>query len=222
MTAVLFGSISTVADTSELQRNAFNQAFAEHGLDWQWDQAEYRELLQNSGGQQRIADYADSRGQDVDAKAVHDTKSKLFQDNLVNADLEARDGVADTIRAARAQGAKVGLVSGTARENLSALLATLEPDIKAADFDVILDADSVVDAKPDPAIYAHALEQLGEQPGDCIAIEDNVPGVEAAVAAGIVCVAFPNENTESHDFGSAQHRVDRIDFDQLQQFLRGE
>ena len=37
MPAILFGSISTVADTSELQREAFNQAFAEHGLDWRWD-----------------------------------------------------------------------------------------------------------------------------------------------------------------------------------------
>jgi hypothetical protein len=34
---ILFGSISTVADTSELQREAFNAAFAEHGLDWRWD-----------------------------------------------------------------------------------------------------------------------------------------------------------------------------------------
>ena len=38
MTAILFGSISTLADTSEIQRDSFNQAFAEHGLDWTWDQ----------------------------------------------------------------------------------------------------------------------------------------------------------------------------------------
>ena len=33
MSSVLFGSISTVADTSEVQRQAFNRAFAEHGLE---------------------------------------------------------------------------------------------------------------------------------------------------------------------------------------------
>ena len=36
MSAILFGSISTIADTSELQRQAFNQAFKAHGLDWDW------------------------------------------------------------------------------------------------------------------------------------------------------------------------------------------
>ena len=45
MTSVLFGSISTVADTSELQRQAFNDAFAEHGLGWTWERAEYRRML---------------------------------------------------------------------------------------------------------------------------------------------------------------------------------
>jgi hypothetical protein len=34
MSAILFGSISTLADTSELQRRAFNEAFSAHGLDW--------------------------------------------------------------------------------------------------------------------------------------------------------------------------------------------
>jgi hypothetical protein len=75
MSAILFGSISTIADTSELQRQAFNQAFKAHGLDWDWSRAEYLTMLENSGGQNRIADYANSIGQTVDAKAIHRSKS---------------------------------------------------------------------------------------------------------------------------------------------------
>ena len=67
MSALLLGSISTVADTSELQRQAFNQAFEAHGLDWRWDRDDYRAMLSTSGGQDRIAGYARSRGEDVDA-----------------------------------------------------------------------------------------------------------------------------------------------------------
>jgi hypothetical protein len=55
VSALLFGSISTVADTSELQRAAFNRAFAEHGLDWTWDRDDYRAMLATSGGRSRIA-----------------------------------------------------------------------------------------------------------------------------------------------------------------------
>ena len=54
MPALLFGSISTIADTSELQRQAFNDAFEAHGLDWRWDRDEYRSLLEQSGGMDRV------------------------------------------------------------------------------------------------------------------------------------------------------------------------
>ena len=73
MPAILFGPISTISDTSELQRQAFNDAFAEHGLDWNWGLDEYRALLTSNGGAARIADYAAERGDEVDAQAVHAT-----------------------------------------------------------------------------------------------------------------------------------------------------
>lgn len=34
MGTILFGSISMLADTSEVQRESFNEAFGEFGLDW--------------------------------------------------------------------------------------------------------------------------------------------------------------------------------------------
>lgn len=215
MSAILFGSISTVADTSELQRQAFNQAFESHGLDWQWDQDDYRTMLATSGGRGRVEAYAESRGELVDAAAVHETKSGLFQDNLAAAALTPRAGVVDTVKAAKSRGWKVGLVTTTSRENITALLEALAPDIEADDFDVIVDATDVEQPKPDRAAYAFALQALGEAPADCVAIEDNVGGVKSASAAGLVCVAFPNENTAEHDFAAADRSVARIDLDEL-------
>ena len=45
--AIFFGSVGTLAETSELQCQAFNKAFAEAGLDWFWRPNEYRELCEN-------------------------------------------------------------------------------------------------------------------------------------------------------------------------------
>jgi HAD superfamily hydrolase (TIGR01509 family) len=222
MSALLLGSISTVADTSELQRQAFNQAFAAHGLDWRWDQDEYRAMLAKSGGQDRVAEYARSRGQDVDAQAVHQLKSKLFRDRLATAGLAPRPGVADTIKAARDHGWKVGLVTTTSPANVSALLGRLHPQIGDQDFDVIVDASRVESPKPDPAAYVFALQALNETPGDCVAVEDNVGGVQAAVAAGVPCVAFPNENTSRHDFDGAAEQTGRLDFAGLQKLTVGQ
>jgi HAD superfamily hydrolase (TIGR01509 family) len=215
MPALLLGSISTIADTSELQRQSFNQAFEAHGLDWRWDQDQYRAMLSKNGGQARIAEYAQSLGQNVDAKAVHETKSRIFQDNLAQGDLAPRPGVVDSIKGAKSNGWKVGLVTTTSAGNISALLGALSPHVQAQDFDLIVDASSVQQPKPDKAAYAFALEHLRELPGDCIAVEDNVGGVQAAVAAGVACIAFPNENTAQDDFAAARRRVDRLDTAEL-------
>ena len=45
MKAILFGSIGTLIETSDLQREAFNEAFKEAGLDWYWDHEDYTKLL---------------------------------------------------------------------------------------------------------------------------------------------------------------------------------
>ena len=215
MSAILFGSISTVADTSELQRQAFNMAFEVHGLDWRWEQEDYRSMLAGNGGRQRIADYAESRGEQVDADAVHATKSSLFAENLGDSQLSPRAGVAETIGAAKEKGWKVGLVTTTARENISALLSALGDEVGSDDFDVIVDVTNVDAGKPDKAAYVFAMDSLGESPTSCVAVEDNVGGVESAKAAGIACVAFPNENTAGHDFSGADRQVDTIDADEL-------
>ena len=214
MPAVLFGSISAVADTSELQRDAFNRAFAAHGLEWRWDREQYRGLLAASGGSNRVAEYARSRGETVDARAVHETKSALFQQSLTTAQLSPRPGVVDTITAAKAEGWKVGLVTTTSHANVVALLDALAPAVQAGDFDVVVDADSVAQPKPEPDAYTFAVKGLSEQPGQCVAVEDNLGGVRAARAAGVPCVAFPNENTAGHDFGETRV-VERVDFTDL-------
>lgn len=219
MSALMFGSISSVADTSELQRDAFNQAFARHGLDWRWDRDEYRALLTGNGGRDRVAAYARSRGEDVDADAVHASKSQIFQETLATSTLQARPGVVEALSDARDAGWRTALVTTTSPENVTALLKALDGALTPDAFDLVVDSTKVETSKPDPAAYTHALTALGEDAGHAVAIEDNVGGVQAATAAGIATVAFPNVNTAGHDFGSAE-TVDRIDFATLRRHVK--
>jgi HAD superfamily hydrolase (TIGR01509 family) len=219
MSAILFGSIGTIADTSELQRQAFNQAFKAHGLNWCWHRAEYLTMLEKSGGQKRIADYAGSTGQTVDARAIHRSKSEFFQKSLGESQVPPLLGVVETIQNAKTKGIRLALVTTTAQENVSLLFKALHRSIQATDFNLIVDASIIKSPKPDKAAFTFALERLGEKSDDCIAIEDNLDGVEAAIAADLACVAFPGENTAHHNFRKARHRVDRLDFDMLQKLL---
>lgn len=219
MAAILFGSLSTIADTSELQRESFNQAFEACGLDWRWDRGDYVAMLDGSGGRDRISRYAASLGQTVDAEAVHRKKSDCFQELLAHRQVGVRPGVVETLQSAKRSGVKVGWVTTTSAANISALLAAVRPAVAASDFDIILDSSSVEFPKPNRAAYDFAMRSLGQERDGCIAIEDNIDGVRAAQAAGLTCVAFPNENTVDQDFGTAQARIMELKFADLNDLI---
>ena len=224
MPAILFGSISTVADTSELQREAFNEAFADArpGLALGPRRLPSR-CWRRSGGQQRIADYAAARGEDVDAAAVHRTKSEIFQQRLADARIEPRPGVVETITAApRAPGIRVGAGHDhVAGERRRAARAPSSRQITADDFDLVVDS-SIVDAPearrrprtPSP------LGELGEHAGDVRRRSRTTSAASRPPSPpACACVAFPNENTAGHDFDKAGRVVDHVDLDELRPYL---
>jgi len=222
MSAILFGSIGTLVETSEVQRAAFNAAFQQHHLDWNWSRDQYQKLLASSGGRHRIDAYASSVGQSVDAADVHRTKSLIFQRSLRDGALQTRDGVTEIIREAKRRGIQVAFVTTTSRENVDALLTSISKAVRPADFDLIVDVTQVESPKPSPSCYQFAVARLGEQVGRCVAIEDNPDGVAAAKAAGLPCVAFPVTNTSSHDYASADTKTHQLDFGLLEQHLNNQ
>lgn len=65
--------------------------------------------------------------------------------------------------------------------------------------------------KPAPNIYLHAAQMLGVKPDECVAIEDSVHGVKAAVAAGMHCIAIDTSSigqklAEAHMIIDAYHK----------------
>lgn len=212
--AVIFGSIGTVVDTSELQREAFNHAFAECGLDWHWARDEYREALRRSGGRSRIEAEAERRGESVDAREVHAAKSRIYQRMMEVSQIVPRPGVAETIRRAREAGLPVAFATTTSRENVDGVLRAVSDVLGENAFDFVTDRSMVETGKPDPAVFDLVVERLGAS--RVVAIEDNPDGVRAAAAAGLACLAFPNENTRGHDFpGAARIVEDALDPDEV-------
>ncbi|MBV9569062.1 MAG: HAD-IA family hydrolase [Hyphomicrobiales bacterium] len=81
------------------------------------------------------------------------------------------------------------VASSSLPERISAsLLVTKLDDLfaQAARFSTSL----VAKGKPAPDIFLHAASQMGATPQDCIVIEDSVPGVQGAVAAGMRVIGF--------------------------------
>lgn len=70
-------------------------------------------------------------------------------------------------------------------------------------FQAVICADQIKNAKPNPEIYLSAASALSISPQDCLAIEDSPIGLQAALAAGMLCVVIPNPHIDFADFNGA-------------------
>ena len=202
--ALLFGSIGVLAETSDIQRRAYNQAFVEKGLAWRWDPETCRYLLQFVGGQARLRLLSNATNaglSDVLIADIHAHKTQLAGE-MVNAEINSgRPGVAEAIAAAKQAGLKLGIVTSTQHANIAAVAGAAGIDL--ADFDVVVSNADVAESKPDPAPYLYALDKLGVDSADAAAIEDTGSSAASAVSAGIRGIATPGAYAAGQDFRQA-------------------
>lgn len=213
--AILFGSIGTLIETSEFQRRAFNQAFSEGGLDWNWKPEEYRDLLSNSGGYARIKNFAIACGVDIDSKHLYEQKTKIFDSFMATENIELRPGVANLIRHAKDNNLEIAFVTSTTEANINAVFLAIKDQIKRSDFSFIGNDKMVSKLKPNPDIYLKALSELNLDAKDCIAIEDTEISMKSALAASIQCIAFPGEFAQDNNFTGAAHLTENLNIDIL-------
>lgn len=216
--ALLFDVDGTLADTErDGHRVAFNRAFNEAGLDWDWTPALYGELLAVTGGKERMLYYLERFRPDFARPAdladfvasLHKAKTRHYTAMLDSGAIPLRPGVARLIAEAREAGCLLGIATTTTPDNVTALLRnSLAPD--AADwFDVIAAGDIVPRKKPAPDIYLWAMEQLRVSPAECVALEDSRHGLDSALRAGIRAVVVTvNGYTAEQEFGDAPLVVD--------------
>ena len=201
--AILFGSIGTLVETSEIQRKAFNQAFSEAGLDWIWAPDEYNTMLKKSGGINRINDYATFRGIGVNAHELHTRKTEIF-DNMMNEETTTlRPGVINLISYAIDNDIQLGFVTSTSEKNIDAIFMSLNGQIKRSDFNFIGNDKIVSQPKPSSEIYLKALSELNLSADECIAIEDTEVSMRSAIDANLKCIAFPGALAHDNNFSNA-------------------
>jgi len=226
--ALIFDVDGTLADTERAHLAAFNYAFAEEGLDWRWDETLYTELLEISGGKERILHYwkaCRSDMIDIDGSGVHDMVSRLhahktaaYEALVKDGRVRLRPGVLALLTEAKRENLHLAIATTTSPVNIAALLRTaIGPDWRL-NFSVIGDASTAPLKKPNPQVYLQMLKALKLPPQACLAFEDSSNGLRAATAAGIATVITPTHFTASHDFTVAlrvRYDLDGVTVDDL-------
>jgi len=90
-------------------------------------------------------------------------------------------------------------------------------------FQKIISGDAVENGKPDPDIFLYTATALGENPSDCLVIEDSANGVKAAKLAGMKCIGFRNANSGDQDLSLADMVIDdfrKVDLEILESLYK--
>jgi HAD superfamily hydrolase (TIGR01509 family) len=210
--ALIFDVDGTLANTEQDgHRRAFNLAFAEAGLDWQWSIEEYGRLLAVAGGKERIhhyiqhicTDWCSSKSLASFIADLHAAKNQHYQALLVEGAMPLRLGVRRLLQEARSVGIRLAIATTSELANVIALLEhNLDPESPQW-FDTIAAGDMVQAKKPAPDIYDYTLSHLGLPPTECIVFEDSQVGCQAACAAYLRSIITINDYTQDQDFTGA-------------------
>jgi HAD superfamily hydrolase (TIGR01509 family) len=184
---------------------AFNVAFEEFGLPWRWGVEQYGELLAVTGGRARLDAFLAGEGVPEAKRAdlvvrLHERKTERFLELLSTGAVAPRPGVREFLEKVAAAGLRLAVATTGSLQWVEPLL---DRHFGPGRFEVVVGGDDVRETKPDPAAYLIALERLGLEPPEAVAVEDSVPGLGAALRAGIVCVVVPNDYTCGQDFAGA-------------------
>ena len=198
--AIIFGSIGTVLETSDIQRKSFNKAFKKFGLNWYWSKNEYKKLLKMSGGENRLSNYAKTKNIKINTLKLRNLKTKFFNNYLKKNKLKPRAGVINVIKFCKKNNIKLGFASSTSINNINSIFFALENTIKKKDFDFIGNSKLVSKKKPNPDIYKVALKKFDLSSKECLAIEDTEESMKSALSAKIICIAFPGKLHEKEKF----------------------
>ena len=211
--ALIFDVDGTLADTESAHMAAFNQAFAELGLDWVWTDDMYLDLLHVSGGKERILHYwqqrdpailqADAPALQAQVNRLHALKTVAYEQAVNCGAVRLRPGVLNLIDEARQADLQLAIATTTSPANIAALLRHAMGADWRLNFSAIGDAGTAPIKKPHPQVYLQVLDALKLPGAQCLALEDSSNGLQAAMAAGIATIITPNPFTAHHDFTGA-------------------
>jgi sugar-phosphatase len=185
--AAIFDLDGLLIDSEPLWRMAEMEVFATVGVMLTEEECHLTTGLRTD---QVVAYWEQRRPWDTNHHPVAEVTERINRRviELIGERGEAKDGVGHALEFMRSRGLRLALASSSAMSVIEAAIGRLGI---APQFEVVHSADSEPRSKPAPDVYLGAARRLGVDPRRCIALEDSLPGVEAAKAAGMACIRFP-------------------------------
>ena len=199
VTGFIFDFDGLIIDTEMPRFTAWQEVFSENGFSFTLDA--YLKIIGTTIGAagydpaQDLSERTQGRlsRDEIAARVVKRANEMIFNQPLL-------PGVESFIHRAYDKGIVMAIASGSIIEWIR---PHLEQRNIASYFKEILTRCDVESIKPDPAIYNLTVQKLGIPSTSIVAFEDSLNGLKAAKAAGLYCVAVPNQITSHTDLSIA-------------------
>ena len=139
-------------------------------------------------------------GIEADPAALADRKEAAFKAWLAHNRVAWMPHARETLEHFESAGWAVAIVTAGPRDVVHAALDSHRLHGRLA---ALVTRDDVAHSKPAPDCYALCVRRLGAAPADCVVFEDSASGVQAAVAAGLRCLAVRPPSAGPQDFTGA-------------------
>lgn len=176
--AILFDMDGVLIDSEELMAKSGVLALREFGVE-----ASASDFLPfvGRGEDKYIGGVAEKHGVRYDT-AMKD-RAYDYYGQMVKAEATVPEDTLPTLKALHARGIKMAICSSADRVKVRYNLRAIGADESL--FGAIVTGSDVERKKPAPDIYLKGASLLGEQPEDCLVVEDAPSGIQAAHAGGI-------------------------------------
>ncbi len=184
----------TIANTElEAHLPAFNNAFNELGINWNWDTNKYIQLLRINGGKNRIAYYSklnkDHFSDDVIFK-IHEKKQFHYLELIKKNSVNFKTGVSRLINELHRKKIRQFIVTSSSRNQVDLLVEYLFNGINP--FEFIISSEDVELKKPNPLPYLKAVQLSGIKKNNSIVFEDSNPGLISSISAKLPTIFVPS------------------------------
>jgi len=182
--AVIFDFNGTLSNDEPLILRIYTEMFHER-LGWDLTPEDYYARLAGRSDREIIDTVMADLGGDERLAAQLLAERQVRYGEIVALQSPVLAHTARAVANLAAAGVPLGIVTGAQRADVELVLS--QSPLTGL-FQVIVTEEDVKQGKPDPEGFHHASRTLGSDPSATLVFEDSLPGVQAAKAAGMLCI----------------------------------
>lgn len=184
--AVIFDFNGTLSDDEPILFDIFRELFRVH-LNWDMTPEDYRDELLGRSDREIIEHAVNrhGRGTEEEIADLLRLRQRIYKQRVADGNPIA-DATVELVKLLADNTIPVGIVTGAQREDV---LTVMESSPAGGLVSLLIAEEDVRNGKPHPEGFLTAARLLDRKPSDVLVFEDSVPGVAAALAAGMHCIA---------------------------------